>query len=208
MLKKSLVLFVSIFLLLGLSLVGTAQDYFLSTGDCLDISVYGYQELQVKELVIRPDGKIGFPLVGEVQAAGLTPGTLSANLTKSLAEYVINPRVTVNVVKFHTIRVYVLGEVSRPGMYEIEKQHNLLDALSMAGGYTRFTSKKSVYIVEKATGKHIRVNLKKLLTKGDLTQNRQLNDGDVVYLGRNGLSFVTDILPLITGAHQLNEIFK
>jgi len=185
-----------------------ADDYHLVSGDILDIEVYGYEDLQVTDLMIRPDGKLAFPLVGEVPAAGLTPADLSANLTKALAEYVKNPQVTVNVIQFHTIRVYVLGEVARPGMYEIEKQHNLLDAISMAGGHTLYASKKAVYVVHKTTGQYVQINLNNLLKKGDLTQNCELADGDVVYLAENGMNFVREILPLIYGIYDIGEVLK
>lgn len=208
MFKKGGFLFCLIILVFIYAGVVFGDDYLLGSGDWLDIGVYGYEELQVKNLMIRPDGKISFPLAGEVQAVGLTPFQLSANLTKTLAEYVKNPKVTINIVKFRTVRVYVLGEVGRPGLYEIEKQHNFLDAVSLAGGYTRYTAKRNVYIVQKATGKYTQINLDKLLTKGDLSQNYVLGDGDVVYFGRNGISFVNDILPIITGIYQIKEIVK
>ncbi|HEX3043764.1 MAG TPA: polysaccharide biosynthesis/export family protein [Bacillota bacterium] len=195
-------------LLLICSITGYASDYHLVAGDLLDIGVYGYEELQVKGLLIRPDGKIAFPLVGEVKAEGLTPMDLSANLTAALAEYVTHPQVTVNIVKYHTVRVYVLGEVARPGMYEIEKQHNLLDALSMAGGYTPYAAKRSTYLVCKTTGQYVQVNLDNLLKKGDLSQNYELADGDVVYLAKNGMSFIRDILPWLTAAYDIKEILK
>lgn len=189
----------------GTGLAG-AEDYRLKPGDIIDISVYGYPELQVKELPIRPDGKFSFPLVGELQAEGLSPAELSANLTKALAEYIKNPQVTINVLKVQGVRVYVLGEVNRPGAYEIQKQPNLLDAISMAGGYTRFAAKQSVYVIHKADGRCLKANLNNLLKKGDLAQNYELGDGDVVYLARNGVSFINDILPYIQAVYQIKII--
>lgn len=199
-----LILLISIFT----ATVFAEEDYYLAAGDILDIEVYGYQDLQFKDLTIRPDGKLDFPLVGEVPAAGLTSADLCATLTKSLVEYVKNPQVTVNIVKFHTIRVYVLGEVTRPGLYEITKQHNLLDAIAMAGGHTIYTAKKAVYVVHKTTGQYVQINLNNLLTKGDLTQNCELADGDVVYLAENGMNFVREILPLIYGFYDIGEVLK
>jgi polysaccharide biosynthesis/export protein len=184
-----------------------AEEYTLGSGDVLTIGVYGYEELQVTGLTVRPDGKIAFPLVGEIQAAGLSPGTLTAALTSSLSEYVKNPKVTINVDKFRTTRVYVLGEVARPGMYEIEKQHNLLDAIGMAGGFTKDTAKKHVFIVHKDNpNQATKANLLKLLKRGDLTQNVALADGDVVYLTKNHkIIFARDILPYISAVYQVNE---
>lgn len=208
MVKKSGFLFWLFLTLLICYPALAAEDYELTAGDCLNISVFGYPELQVQQLEIRTDGKISFPLVGEVQAAGMTTAKLGADITHAIAEYVKNPQVTVNVAKFHTIRVYVLGEVVRPGLYEINKQHNLLDAVSLAGGYTTNTNKKSVYVVQKATGQCLQVDLDNLLKKGDLSQNYALGDGDVVYLGRNGLSFIKDILPIITGVKDIRDLLR
>jgi len=180
-----------------------ADDYLLGPGDVLNISVWGYDQLQLAEVNIRPDGKIAVPLIGELNASGLTPLQLSDQIKDSLTTYLKNPVVTINIVKFRTIRVYVLGEVTKPGMYELEKQHNLLDAVSIAGGYTIYALKSKVYVVSKESGQYQKVNLAKILKKGDLTQNVLLHDGDVVYLAGNGVNFINDILPYIAAAYQI-----
>jgi polysaccharide export outer membrane protein len=225
------------------------ESYRLGSGDVLNIGVWGYQELQSPETVVRPDGKIAFPLVGESNANGLTPIELSQKLTLALREYVREPKVTVNVVKFRTLplvgefkaegltvqqltenimselhkssaearitvdivkfrttRVYVLGEVNRPGLCEIEKDHYLLDAISSAGGFTKNANRKKVYLVRGGeSNSYIRINLDDILKKGDLSQNYLLNDGDLLFLGRSGIDFVRDILPFITAAYQVNH---
>lgn len=188
--------------------VAWAQEYCLGPGDILNIGVWGYQELEMKEVVVRPDGKISFPIVGEVEATGITAGQLTDLLTQGLSNYVKDPKVTVNLFKLRTIRVYVLGEVIKPGLYEMEKQHNLLDAISMAGSYTKDAAKKKVQIIRKdQTGEPVKVNLFNLLRKGDMTQNYALNDGDVVYLSDNGrVDFGTDILPWISAAYQIKQM--
>ncbi|HEX3047250.1 MAG TPA: polysaccharide biosynthesis/export family protein [Bacillota bacterium] len=204
--NRIILLFCSCFLISSCAGLARADDYRLCPGDLLSIGVYGYEELQVQNMPIRPDGKLAFPLVGEIQAAGLTPADLSAKLTQALEEYVKNPQVTINIVKFHTIRVYVLGEVNHPGAYELEKEPNLLAAIGMAGGYTRYAVKRSVHVVHKATGQYVQANLDALLKKGDLTQNYELGEGDVVYLTRNGISFVDDVLPYISALYQIKMI--
>jgi len=116
----------------------------------------------------------------------------------------------VNVAKFRTTRVYVLGEVNKPGMYELEKQHNLLDAIGMAGSYTKRTAKKEIFIIRKKNGKKPqKVNLLKLLKNGDISQNVALNEGDVVYLTSNGkINFATDILPWFSAVYQADRLGK
>ncbi len=185
-----------------------AQDYQLGPGDVLAIQVWGFEELKIDQLPIRPDGKLTIPLAGELQASGLSSGDLSAAITAKLSQYLKDPVVSVNVVKFRTTRVYVLGEVFKPGMYEIEKQHNLIDALSSAGSYTKDAAKKKVYVIRSEQPKApIKINLLNLLEKGDLSQNIPLQEGDIVYLTKNNrIDFAKDILPWISATYQLDRI--
>lgn len=191
----------------ALSTAAASGDYKLGPGDVLSIGVFGYEELQVKEVVIRPDGKMSFPLAGEVTAAGLSAAELTSSLTVSLGEYLKDPKVVVNVLKFRTTRVYVLGEVNQPGLYELEKSHNLLDAVGIAKGYNKDAAKKKVFVIRKdKPGEPLKVNLKDILTKGDLSQNVTLNEGDVVYLSSNNkIDFAKDILPLLSGAYYITH---
>ncbi len=186
------------------------DEYKLGPGDVISIGVWGYEDLKNEELVVRPDGKLSFPLAGELTVQGMTPGELTAALTARLGNYVIDPNVTVNVAKFRTTRVYVLGEVNKPGMYELEKQHNLLDAIGMAGSYTKRTAKKEIFIIRKENvDKPQKVNLLKLLKNGDISQNVVLNEGDVVYLTSNGkINFATDILPWFSAVYQADRLGK
>lgn len=204
--KLTLVVFALMFSCLPAN-SATAGEYKLGANDILTIGVWGYEELKLEELAVRPDGKIAFPLVGEVQAAGKTVSELTDALTTGLSVYVKEPIVTVNILKFRTTRVYVLGEVQKPGMYEIERSHNLLDAIGMAGSYTKNAAKKKVHIIRQDTAaKPIKANLLNLLTKGDMSQNYALHDGDVVYLSDNGrIDFAKDILPWISATYQISE---
>lgn len=198
-------------IIVGCGASADAQDYQLGAGDVLGIGVWGYEEFQNKEpIIVRPDGKIAFPLVGEVEVTGKSPAELSDILTAGLSRYINTPRVTINVVRFRTTRVYVLGEVERPGMYEIEKQHNLLDAIGMAGGYTRDAAKKKVLIVRRdKSGQPVVANVLNLVSKGDLSQNYVLNEGDIVYLDNNGrIDLLRDILPAISVVYQVHQFDK
>lgn len=206
--KTTIYTLICLVLLLSAAPAALAQDYLLAHGDVLTIGVWGFEDLQVKEIMIRPDGKIAFPLAGEVQAAGVSPGALGQQLTTLLSQYVKDPKVAVNVVKFRTTRVYVLGEVAKPGMYDLEKSYNLLDAVSAAGGYTKDTAKKKIFIVRKDNpGQPIQTNLLNLLEKADMSQNHPLYDGDVVYLTKNNrFDFGRDLLPFLTGAYYIDAI--
>jgi polysaccharide export outer membrane protein len=184
------------------------DEYKLGPGDVISVGVWGYEDLKNEQLVVRPDGKLSFPLAGELNVQGMTAGELTTALTTKLGNYVIDPNVTVNVAKFRTTRVYVLGEVNKPGMYELEKQHNLLDAIGMAGSYTKRAAKKEIFVIHRDNvDKPQKVNLLNLLRKGDVSQNIALNEGDVVYLTSNGkITFATDVLPWITAVYQVDRL--
>ena len=206
--KNSSILALLMLIILFSTLPVTAQSYQLGPGDILEVSVWGYDDLQLKEVAVRPDGRIAFPLVGELQAMGLTAAELNRDITEKLCSYVKNPMVTVNISKFRTTRVYVLGEIAKPGMYELEKQHNLLDAIGAAGSYTKYAAKKKIFIIrQNQTDKPYKANLLRLLEKGDMSQNYELADGDVVYLANNNrIDFARDILPWISATYQVSEI--
>lgn len=198
---------ICILLVSGFSQPAFSQDYVLGPGDILDISVYGHEELQLKGITVGADGKIAFPLVREVEAGGLTVSQLAEHLTTLLSEFVQHPFVTINIEKYRTTRVYVLGEVTKPGLYEIEKQHNLLDAIGLAGGYTKSTAKKKVLVIHQDTpGQPVKVDLLKLLERGDMSQNVALHDGDVVYLTSNHkILFPQDLLLYSTIVSQFKD---
>lgn len=185
-----------------------AAGYVLRPGDALDISVMGFDELNTKQpagLVIRPDGTISFPFLGEVAVEGLTVGELSQNLTERLKKYYNNPIVTVNLIKFTAMRVYVLGEVNKPGLYELDRSRNLVDAIGMAGGWTKDAAKKKVLLIHAdSSAAPTKINLLEYLRKGHVSQNPALREGDVIYLSENGrINFTTDVLPYVSTAFML-----
>lgn len=195
----------------------TPEDYRLRPGDVLSINVLGYDEFAPPAntggppgFLVRPDGRFSFPLIGEVAVQELTVGELTEQLRMRLAEYLIEPKVTINLAFLGGTRVYVLGEVVKPGSYEINKAHNLLDAVTAAGGPTKDGAKRNVYIVRRSKpGEFQKVNLLAILKKGDLSQNVQLNEGDSVFLTSNGrLNFGTDILPWLTATYYVDYIRK
>jgi len=207
--KRRLIVCMVSFLILqfGMQSAKANEEYRLAPRDVLAIHVWGFEDLDLKEMAVRDDGKIAFPLAGELQVAGRLPGEVMENIAQALQGYINQPKVTVNILKYHTTRIYVVGEVAKPGLYELEKQHNLMDAISVAGGYTKDTAKKKVFIIsEGSTSAPVEANLLALLKKGDMSQNVRLKDGDVVYLADNSrIDFNRDILPFITGAYYIKH---
>jgi polysaccharide export outer membrane protein len=156
-----------------------ANDYRLSVGDKLRIEVYRDQQLS-QSVQIRPDGKVTLPLLGDVQAAGLTPIALRDRLTTSLKEYITNPVVTVIVVEATPASVFVMGEVKAPGPQPIRGGMTVLEALSMAGGFLDFAKTSDIRVLRKgpAGTETLKFNYKKAL-KGE-AEPLALRAGDIV----------------------------
>ena len=206
-------------LILALSLQGLAaasaadNDYIMCPGDQLQVVVYRHTDisspLNSTPYIVRPDGKVTFPLIGDIDVTGKTVTEFTRQLEASLAEYLVRPQVSVNILKLGTTRVYVLGEVKKPGLYELEKSHRVLDALGKAEGFTEKAAKKKIFLIRKGAEEPVLVNINNFLKKSDQSQNYVLNEGDCLYLTSNGkINIVRDIMPFVNGAYMISEIKK
>lgn len=200
-------------------MTGTAMaaDYTMRPGDQLSIVVTQQQDISTSTAnstttpyMVRPDGKVSFPLVGEINATGMTVSQFTDTLRSGLSRYIINPDVSVNIVKLGGVRVYVFGEVNRPGAYELTKSHTVIDAIGAAYGFNWDTAKKRIFLIHQdQTDKPIAINLNNILQTGNMSQNYEMREGDILYLTKNSrISFSRDIAPLLSGAYLLTEIKK
>ena len=194
-------------LLLGAALTLTnvaaaAEDYIMTPGDQLQIYVLGHPDISStransdSSYTVRPDGKLNFPLVGEIDINGLTVFEFTQLLTKELSEYIVNPKITVNVAKLGTTRIFVMGEVRNQGMYELSKSHRVMDALGAAGGFTQKAAKKDIYLVRNLgkEGENVqKLNILNYMKKGDMSQNLVLQEGDCLFLTSNRKVTLMDI---------------
>jgi polysaccharide export outer membrane protein len=129
-------------------------NYVIGADDVLDISVW--KEPDVSRVVpVRPDGKISLPLVNDVQAVGVTPSELAATITADLKKYVNDPQVTVIVTQINSRRVYLVGEVARPGAFPLLPDMTVLQALASAGGFTTYANTKKIHILRMVNGHQI-----------------------------------------------------
>ena len=156
-------------------------DYTLNTGDSLEISVWKEPDL-TKTVVVRPDGKFSFPLAGEVVAVGRTVAQIQQDITGRLTKFIPEPVVTASVTGLDGNRIYVLGQVGKPGAYGINPRLNVLQALSVAGGMTPFASTNDIIVLRRAGGQQRVLPFKYGdVSKGrSLEQNVSLEAGDVV----------------------------
>jgi polysaccharide export outer membrane protein len=156
-------------------------NYVIGGQDVLDISVW--KEPEVSRVVpVRPDGKISLPLLNDVQAAGLTPGALAQQITESLKKYVTNPQVTVIVTTINSQRVYLLGEVSRPGAFPMIPGMTVLQAISSGGGFTQYARTGKIYVLRNENGKQVKYpfNYKEVINAKKPEQDIPLKAGDTI----------------------------
>jgi polysaccharide export outer membrane protein len=157
------------------------DKYQLGPEDVIEISVWKEPDL-TKQVAIRPDGKISYPFIGEVQAAGKTVKQLREEISKRLEKYVTDAQVTVILLKTQTYKIYVVGKVNKPGEFQLGRPADVMQALAMAGGLTPFASPSKIVILRHVgnTEKSLPFDYK-AVSKGEfLEQNITLIPGDVV----------------------------
>jgi len=161
----------------------TTEEYVLGNGDKLEITVYRHPEL-TKEVTVRPDGMITYPMVGNLVANGRTASDLSADIKEKLTVYLRSPEVTVVVMEFNSRKVLVLGEVTSPGSFKIEAGDRLLDILTQAGWMVQEQGHNTVNIMRE-DGSVIRADMDALLYQTDTSQNILLNKNDTIFVPRS-----------------------
>jgi polysaccharide export outer membrane protein len=159
----------------------TDAGYTLQPGDILEILVWKEEDL-TKEVLIRPDGGISFPLAGDLEASGHTVQELRAELTRRLSRFIPDLDVTVLLKEVKGNKIYVIGQVSKPGEFVVNPQVDVMQALTMAGGMTAFASLGDIFVLRRSQGEQTRLRFDfTAVSKGrDLQQNIMLQSGDVV----------------------------
>lgn len=158
-----------------------SQDYVLGVEDKLTISVWKEPDL-LQKVSIRPDGKITFPLIGDVQAAGRTSKQLTDELAKSLGRFIKEPVVTVIVEEINSFKVFVLGEVATQGALTLRRSTRLLEAIALAGGLTTYADKSNVQLIRYDAGKESRsrIDYRKVVSGEKPELNVALRPGDTI----------------------------
>ena len=157
------------------------QAYLLGPEDVLLISVWKDEHL-TREVVVRPDGMISFPLIGDLAAEGRTVEEVRADIARRLVKYIPNVNVTIAVTKVLSYKIYVVGRVNKPGEYLVGHYTDVLQALSLAGGLTPFAAENDIKIVRRIRGQQQTFPFRYSdVRKGvDLEQNILLQRGDTV----------------------------
>jgi polysaccharide export outer membrane protein len=153
------------------------NSYTLGPDDVVYVRVWREPDLS-GALAIRPDGKITMPLINEVKASGLTPTQLADSITKGLSNYVNNPQVMVAVQAVRSKRYFMSGEINRPGAYPLASPTTVFEAITMAGGFREFASKRKITVIRGS--KRFRFNWSQVVKGKNLQQNINLENGDQV----------------------------
>jgi polysaccharide export outer membrane protein len=160
----------------------TSGNYRIGPEDILQVFVWKNDTLS-RVVPVRPDGHISLPLLGDVPAQGLTPVQLRDTLTERYAEYMPAPEVSVIVVEVRSFKVSVMGEVLKPGRFDLKSATSALDAIAMAGGFSPFASRSRVVILRPTADNgvsRIPFNYNKVINSGGESENLWLQPGDIV----------------------------
>lgn len=158
-----------------------SKQYIMGPEDVIEVLVWREDDLS-KEVTIRPDGKVSLPLIGDIQAAGLTTENLKETITKRLKEFIDNPTVSVIVAQINSMRIFIQGEVMTPGVYQLRNYTTVLQAISLAGGFNEWAKRKEIIIIRDVEGVRWRipVDYEKIISGKDIDQNIILERGDTI----------------------------
>ncbi|MFC1548554.1 polysaccharide biosynthesis/export family protein [Candidatus Omnitrophota bacterium] len=187
-------------------------QYVIGVRDELRIAVWRCPELERIAIVRPEDGRVTMPLIGEVKAAGLTPKELAQSISDRMKHYVKEPKVAVGVQKFGDKKVFLLGQVMKQGTFRLERGDRMIDLIARAGGFSDNAVKSTSYVIRGGYADHriVRVNLARLIHKGDVTQNIYLEEGDIIYIPMSELENLNyalrKIFPSMFFAEKLADI--
>lgn len=168
------------------------SEFILGVGDTIEVSVYRQDDLQ-RTVKIDNSGKIMFPLIGDVQAAGVGIFKLRDTIREKLSKYLVDPQVVINISTVQSQKILVLGEVNNPGVFTLDTDMGVLESITKAGGMTKDAKIGNVLLIRRGQDKSavVSLNLKKVLKEEDVSQNINLQNGDIVYLPRVTIASVS-----------------
>ena len=165
----------------GAAAVDLGPDYIIGPGDLIDIAVWKDETLS-KSVVVLPDGKISFPLIGEIRAAGRTIPQIKQEITQKISPYAPDPIISIEVRQVNSMLIYVIGRVNAPGRFSLNTNVNVLQALTMAGGVNPFAKRDRIKIFRQEGAKTtiFRFKYDEVVEGIGLEQNVMLQRGDLI----------------------------
>ena len=161
--------------------INVPPEYTIGADDVLSIVFWRDKELTA-EVTVRPDGKISLPLLNDIQASGLTPAQLKDRIVEESKKYVEDPNVTVVVKDIKSRKVFITGEVRKPGLYPLTSSTTVLQMISIAGGLADYAKPDKISVVRVENGKPLsfKFNYKEVIEGKKLNQNIELKPGDTI----------------------------
>lgn len=161
--------------------VPVPADYVIGPDDVLTVVFWRDKDLS-GDVVVRPDGKISIPLLNDVQAAGSTPDQLRERLVEAANRYVADPTATVVVKQINSRKVFITGQVGKPGPYPLLSSMTVVQLIALAGGLTEYADSKNIVVLRPDNGRtaSFRLNYKDVSKRKNLRQNIELKSGDTV----------------------------
>ena len=181
MLKNSKLLCFVLFLLLPSAVFSQSNDYRLNSGDVLSISVWNEEALQ-QEVLVLPDGTISFPLVGIIKVAGRTPEQVQIDLKVQLSRLIPDPEINLTVQSVNGNSIFIIGKVMQPGRFPMTSPTDVVQALSLAGGFTTYAKSDSIQILRRVGNKQkiMRFDYTRIADGEALETNILLKSGDTI----------------------------
>lgn len=181
------------------------REYYIDAGDVLDISVWQVPDLSRSEVIVRPDGKISFPLIGDIKIESLTLTALDNIITDRLKTYVKAPEVSVMIRRFgeQANKVVILGEIFGPGVYKFSGPPSITELIASAGGYTKYAVLNSIMVIGgdlRSKPEVTRVNFAQIIKSGRLSENILLKPNDIVYVPRSFIGNINTFLEVFQPA--------
>ncbi|MEO6711843.1 MAG: polysaccharide biosynthesis/export family protein [Mycobacteriales bacterium] len=165
----------------GPAAVAVPPDYVIGPEDVLSIVFWRDKDMSA-DVVVRPDGKISLPLLNDVQAGGLAPEQLRAALAAAAAKFIADPNATVVVKEIHSRKVYITGNVAKPGTYPLAGDMNVLQLIALSGGLAEYADAKNIVVMRNEGGemRAFKFNYKDVVKQKNVRQNILLTRGDTV----------------------------
>jgi polysaccharide export outer membrane protein len=190
----------------GISTMRPSPEYYISPGDKIEIFVWQNPDL-TRDVQIRDDGKLSYPLIGTLKAEGLTIDQLQDEIKTRLSEYVRAPQVTISVKEAAGKKIVILGQVNYPGVYTFNGTLDVIEAVAMAGDFTPDGRRESIMIISDNLTEHPKVRRLTAIRQGMMTEEFVLKPNDVVYVPRSTIAdfnkFLNDIAPTINTLSNL-----
>jgi polysaccharide export outer membrane protein len=175
-----------------------ASEFVLGAGDTVEFAVYRQDDLK-RSVKIDTSGKVMFPLIGDIQVAGKSIFTLRDELKERYSVYVVNPQITVTVTAISSKKFMVLGEVNSPGVFLIDTDLTIIEAIAKAGGMTHAAKENKVIVIRRGKEKPelLSFSFKDVWEKGDITRDVTLRPGDIVYASTKAIADMSRFMAYI-----------